>query len=233
MIHLGGDEVFTSCYNENPKILDYMKQNNISDYQELVSFHIARVRDMLKKTNSTKTAVYWTNHDTFYQKYSETDILVYWGASINTDEIQNMKKTYPNNKVVFAPEDRYYMDCSFGNKYGGNMWCDPFKTFWFIYQFEPSDYINDGTVLGGELPVWSELVTDENIHVKTWIRALSMPDKLWAQKSDLNLLALMQRMNAFADKLEQLGIPTSPITSKWCVVNSHCWDRVKSELGVY
>ena len=133
MIHLGGDEVFTSCYNENPKILDYMKQNNISDYQELVSFHIARVRDMLKKTNSTKTAVYWTNHDTFYEKYAETDILVYWGASINSDEIQNMKKVYPNNKVVFAPEDRYYMDCSFGNKYGGNMWCDPFKTFWFIY----------------------------------------------------------------------------------------------------
>lgn len=45
--------------------------------------------------------------------------------------------------------DAYYLDCGRGNKYGANSWCDPFKTWWYIYQFEPEDHLNDGSVLGG------------------------------------------------------------------------------------
>jgi len=64
---------------------------------------------------------------------------VFWGTS---GEIAEMNATYPNQSFVFATGDYYYMDCGFGNKYGNNAWCDPFKTWWRIYQFEPSDYIN-------------------------------------------------------------------------------------------
>lgn len=145
MIHFGGDEVFTSCFDENPKIKEFMTKHVISDYQDLVSYHIAKVRDMLASVNSKKIGVYWSNPATFYQRYREGDVLVYWGAA---KDIYTMKSKYPNNKFVLSPQDYYYLDGGFGNKYGGNMWCDPYKTWWRIWSFEPSDYIKDESLLG-------------------------------------------------------------------------------------
>lgn len=32
MVFLGGDEVNTNCYNENPNMNNFMKQNNLNNY---------------------------------------------------------------------------------------------------------------------------------------------------------------------------------------------------------
>jgi len=158
MIHLGGDEVLQSCFNENPDLkAKFMKDLNLNTYNELVVYHMNKTRDLLTKVNKSKRALYWSNEDTFYQKYQEGDILVYWGVSAS---ISQLKTIYPNNSYVMAPGDYYYMDCGFGNKYGENAWCDPFKSWWRIYSFEPSAYYNDTSILGSEIATWSELNGD-------------------------------------------------------------------------
>jgi hexosaminidase len=86
-----------------------------------------------------------------------------------------------------APGDYFYMDCGFGNKYGGNSWCDPFKTWWHIYSFEPSNYTDSDLMLGSEIAAWSELNKDDNIHVKTWPRGAAMADKTWGPLVETNL----------------------------------------------
>ena len=130
VIHLGGDEVFTSCFNENPNIINYMNENGIATYSDLISFYLLKVRDMLTNIDSSKQAMYWSNEDTFYMRYKVNDILMYWGSSNN---IGTFKNTYPQNDIVFALADYYYLDCGYGNKYGENTFCDPFKTWWTIY----------------------------------------------------------------------------------------------------
>lgn len=125
-----------------------------------------------------------------------------------------------------APGDYYYMDCGFGNKYGGNAWCDPFKTWWKIYSFEPSDYINDSSVLGSEIAVWSELNGDQNINVKLWPRGAAMADKLWSDNEPIDLVAITLRQNTFATFLNNRGIQTSPITGRWCEkFGDHCFGK--------
>ena len=89
-----------------------------------------------------------------------------------------------------APVDYYYLDCSFGNEYGGNSWCDPYKTWWHIYSFEPSDYMDDPAMLGSEVPVWSEIMNEEALHSKIWPRAAAMADKLWSRKVPLDLVSV-------------------------------------------
>ena len=69
MIHLGGDEVPTNCYYENPKIEEYMQKWNISTYKDLIVSHMAKVRKMLTKINQGKRPIYWSNKSTFYQRY--------------------------------------------------------------------------------------------------------------------------------------------------------------------
>ena len=138
MIHLGGDEVIQSCFDENPALQQFMTDHDLADYDALIVYHMQQARGNLTAVNSDKVALYWSNPDTFYQQYNAGDIVVYWGESQN---ITNMTDIYPTNQYILAPGDIYYMDCGFGNKYGANSWCDPFKTWWDIYSFEPSDYV--------------------------------------------------------------------------------------------
>ncbi len=126
-----------------------------------------------------------------------------------------------------APGDYYYMDCGFGNKYGGNAWCDPFKTWWRIYSFEPSAYFNDTSILGSEIAVWSELNGVENFHIKLWPRGAAMADRLWGNNSTIDLTAIVQRQVQFATYLNNRDIPTSPVTGRWCeAFAEHCFAPV-------
>jgi N-acetyl-beta-hexosaminidase len=51
MLHLGGDEIDLTCFDENPKINEYMQKMNISNYSELIVSHMAKVRKMLNNMN--------------------------------------------------------------------------------------------------------------------------------------------------------------------------------------
>lgn len=229
MVHLGGDEVLQSCFNENPNLQQFMKDNNLKDYDELVVFHMVKARYLLYNINREKRALYWSNEDTFYQQYRDGDVLVYWGLS---DNITQLPEIYPNQRYVMAPGDHYYMDCGFGNKYGEKAWCDPFKTWWRIYQFEPSDYINGTQMLGSEIAVWSELNGDQNLHVKMWPRGAAMADKIWSSKVPTDLVAVTQRQVAFAQYLNDRGIGTSSVIGRWCEkFADHCFAPYPTEEG--
>ncbi len=82
-IHLGGDEIEQDCFDENPGIQQYMTKMGIATYSELIVSHISKVRSMLKRINSKKKAIYWSDPSTLYQKYGDGDILMYWGNCDN------------------------------------------------------------------------------------------------------------------------------------------------------
>jgi hexosaminidase len=221
MLHLGGDEIDTECFDENPKIQSYMTKMNIANYSELIVAHIAKVRSMVSKINPKKRAIYWSGNDTFYQRYRENDILMYWGFTSDTNNTDEFFKKYPNQTYVLTPVDYFYLDCSFGNKYGGESWCDPMKTWARIYSFEPSDYNNGGkNILGTAVPVWSEIMSDQSVHQKIWPRAGAMADKLWGNiDTDTNyLVGVAMRQISFAQFITARGIPATHITGRWCEI---------------
>jgi hexosaminidase len=224
-VHMGGDEVDTACYDENPGIQDFMKKHGIANYSELVVSHIARVRQMVSKLKPKGNAIYWSDPGTFYQRYRDGDILMYWGGS---NKIDQLKSTYPNNSYVMAPVDFYYLDCSFGNKYGGKSWCDPMKTFWRIYSYEPSMFFaeDDNRMLGAEVPVWSEIMSAESFEIKVWPRAAAMADRMWGKKNTttVDMIALVQRQVHFANYLTARGVPAGHNTGAWCeAYPEHCF----------
>lgn len=117
-----------------------------------------------------------------------------------------------------------------GNKYGWLTHCEPFKNWWTIYSLEPTDHIpeEDGSVLGGEVSAWSELFTEFNIHAKVWPRAASLAERYWSPKptGKVDLVGLQQRLNALNQVLMQQGIPSSPITGRYCEINvEHCFSE--------
>ena len=150
---------------------------------------------------------------------------MYWGGEKN---IKNLSEMYPNNSYVMAPVDFYYLDCSFGNKYGGESWCDPMKTFWRIYSFEPTMYLPelDERMLGGEVPVWSEIMSADSFESKVWPRAAAMADRFWGDKNTtrVDVVGVMQRQVLFQQHLSSRGIPIGHNTGMWCEMNpEHCF----------
>lgn len=74
-MHLGGDEVIQSCFNEAPGIQDFLKQHNLKNYSELIVYHINKVRSKLSEINDKKSAIYWSDEATFAYTYKPNDIL--------------------------------------------------------------------------------------------------------------------------------------------------------------
>lgn len=75
-------------------------------------------------------------------------------------------------------------------------------------------------MLGAEVPVWSEIMSEQSVHEKIWPRAAAMSDKLWGpldNKKDY-LVGVAQRQIAFGQFLTSLGIPVSHITGRWCEI---------------
>jgi len=62
-----------------------MQRMNIGNYSELINSHMAKVRGMLKRLNPAKRAIYWSNKDTFYQRYQAGDIVMYWDGDASID----------------------------------------------------------------------------------------------------------------------------------------------------
>lgn len=89
--------------------------------------------------------------------------------------------------------DHYYLDCGRGNKYGGDSWCEPFKTWLYVYNFEPEDLTQDGSILGSEVAVWSEMITNSNVHSVIWTRAAALTDRLWSPKVEINPIDVSNR----------------------------------------
>jgi hexosaminidase len=224
-IHLGGDEVRVSCFNHSTTMLQFKTDNNLTTDSEVVAWHMNKTRSIIKEINQNKVAAYWSDDYSLDQIYEDGNLIVYWGKAGN---ISKMIETYPNQQYVLATGDYYYMDCGFGNKYGNKAWCDPFKTFWTIYQLEPSDYLNDTLKMwGSEIATFSELNGDENIHIKTWPRGAAMADKIWGPLVDTDLIKIVERQVMFANYLNNRGIPTSPVTGRYCeAFADHCFEKV-------
>lgn len=127
-----------------------------------------------------------------------------------------------------APSDYYYLDCGRGNMFGGNSWCEPYKTWWTIYQFDPEDYIKDDSVLGGQVAAWSEVISEGVLHATLWPRAAALADKLWGVKQSTDLKAIVMRLNNLAQKLNQMGISAGAVTDGRCELTGECFDRVMS-----
>lgn len=74
-IHLGGDEVFASCWDQVPAIKTFMKAHNIGSYGELVMYWRKEIR---KAFADNRKVGFWKNTADNVTTGPE-DVLHYWG----------------------------------------------------------------------------------------------------------------------------------------------------------
>eukprot|EP00826_Nyctotherus_ovalis_P016978 TRINITY_DN1495_c0_g1_i3.p1 TRINITY_DN1495_c0_g1~~TRINITY_DN1495_c0_g1_i3.p1 ORF type:complete len:582 (-),score=71.05 TRINITY_DN1495_c0_g1_i3:46-1638(-) len=215
-VHLGGDDVKTECWDKIPDIKQFMKEHNLSNYEELITYHFNREHEILKDLNASKKVVRWLSDRKSEVKYSPEAILHYRGLSQN---IPRLKDLYPKNKFIMSPIDFVHTDCGNENAYGGKASCTPFHTWSKMYNFEPTNYnLPQDRVLGGAVCAFSEALNEDSVEAKVWPRAAAFAAALWeprrSGKADLQKLVL--GIVKMSKELKRIGAGTSPITGKFC-----------------
>jgi len=102
---------------------------------------------------------------------------------------------------------------------GGNSWCDPFKTWLHIYNFNPLDANLGDRLLGAEATLWSELINPNSFDWKTWPRSISLAMRLWNVDEKLAMPDLVKQLISVKNTLKGEGIKPGPISDEYCERN--------------
>ena len=175
--HIGGDENEGKDWDSNPKIQEFKKKNNFANNHELQTYFTMQLIPMLKKHN--KTLMGW--EEIMTKNLSKDAIIHSWrGANEGIAAGQSLVNAVRNGyKTVLS--NGYYIDLMLGveNHYLN----DPMPKNITLTAEEKA------RILGGEAPMWSELVTPTTIDSRIWPRTAAIAERLWSnENSQINKL---------------------------------------------
>ena len=192
--HIGGDENEGKDWDSNRKIQEFKKKNNFANNHELQTYFTIQLIPMLKKHN--KTLMGW---EEIMTKNLPKDAIIHsWrgsneGIAAGQSLVNAVKNGY---KTVLS--NGYYIDLMLGveNHYLN----DPMPKNITLTAEEKA------RILGGEAPIWSELVTPTTIDSRIWPRTTAIAERLWSNENITDMASLRKRMNVISLQLEELGI---------------------------
>eukprot|EP01017_Pseudomicrothorax_dubius_P010307 TRINITY_DN13668_c0_g1_i1.p1 TRINITY_DN13668_c0_g1~~TRINITY_DN13668_c0_g1_i1.p1 ORF type:complete len:435 (-),score=87.79 TRINITY_DN13668_c0_g1_i1:123-1427(-) len=214
-VHVAGDEVEFDCWKKRQSIVDWMAEHNVSDFVALSQIYQDKQREVLKSLDAKRTLTYWIEERTDNMTYKDDDVLQTWGTVGN---YSTLVERHPRNKWIISANDHLYLDCGTGNYFGGNSWCEPYKTWWQIYNLNLTSLVNPENILGAEAALWSELVTEDVLDAKLWPRLVALSEATWTPEF-ASKTSVARRLNAFGERLRERGYLVNPITAQWCEMN--------------
>ena len=172
-IHLGMDEVYYRCWESNPNISLWMKENDFNTTKQVEQYFMTRVLTLVSKMKY-KSIVWQDVWDNGVKVFNDS-ILQIWKTSENIGwQSYISKATAEGYKTILSSP--WYLNYI---KYGSD---------WYeFYKVEPHEF--EGTseqkalVIGGEACMWSEFVDGTNSLSRLWPRASAVAERLWSPKN--------------------------------------------------
>lgn len=205
--YLGGNEIDFPCWESNPTINKYMKDNNLKS-NELLAMFFMNVFALLQ--NDTSPIVWQDVFDN--------------GVPLNLDTIVHVWKG--DGKDILQPILRgYQVLCS------SNWYLNKSGTFDDFYKTDLQKMVTHITnkaritklIIGGEACIWGEEVNNGNLITQVWPRTCAVAERLWSDVEDHNFSVIpaevKYRLNQHVCHMIIRGIPIKPLEgNKTCVV---------------
>ncbi|KAJ2617710.1 Glucosamine-6-phosphate isomerase (Glucosamine-6-phosphate deaminase) (GNPDA) (GlcN6P deaminase) [Coemansia sp. RSA 1365] len=225
VFNLGGDEVNRKCWEEDSKVKAYLNKNATATVETLLADFYTNVHGAVKKQK--KVGMSW-EETLFHSEYTppKDTIIQTW-----IDEQSIPKTVAKGYRSIASPSSSYYLDCGHGTwlpNYDGNSWCDPFKTWMHIYNFDAFANVTDSEqrklIIGAEVALWSEQSDTVTLDKYLWPRAAAMAETAWTGKTDADghvrtTKEVTQRMHDHRFRMVGRGIGAEPLQPLWCVRN--------------
>ncbi|WCJ19046.1 beta-hexosaminidase 2 [Euphorbia peplus] len=239
--HGGADEIVPGCWKADPDIQSFLSDNGT--LSELLETYIKSTLPYIVSLN--RTVVYW--EDVLLDENIKVD------ASILPREhtILQTWNNGPNNtklivsagyRAIVSSSEFYYLDCGHGDFVGNNSkydqpptsgtdgdggsWCNPFKTWQAIYNYDITYGLSEDEaklVLGGEVALWSEQADPVVLDKMLWPRTSAMAETLWSGNTDetgkKRYAEATDRLTEWRYRMVSRGIGAEPIQPLWCIRN--------------
>ncbi|AQS87532.1 beta-N-acetylhexosaminidase [Neoasaia chiangmaiensis NBRC 101099] len=217
--HSGGDEVVSKQWTTNPKIAAYMKAHGYADAPALQAAFTAEVEKVL--AHQGKIMMGW---DEVSEAPIPKDVVVEaWRGSKWIGSA-----TRAGHPVVVS--SGYYLDLL--RPAAEHYAVDPFDVqadglspeegakarvkagpmidaFTLDPNEPPLDDAQKKLVLGGEAPLWSEIVSDEMTDARLWPRSIAIAERYWSPESVRDVADMERRLPTIQAELEATGLEAS------------------------
>ncbi|NHN24818.1 family 20 glycosylhydrolase [Flavobacterium jejuense] len=192
--HIGGDENEGKDWDANPVIQKFKQKNNLKTNHELQSYFTLKLVPMLKKHN--KEIMGW--EEIMNDKMPKGTIIHSWkgsneGSPAGESLVNAAKEGF---KTILS--NGFYIDLM---QSVNDHYLSPIIPKETVLSKEEKDRI-----LGGEVTMWSELVTSKNIDSRIWPRTAAIAEVFWSNEKDINLKSMKKRLQFVSNRLEELGI---------------------------
>jgi hexosaminidase len=184
--HIGGDEVEATPWDANPAISAFKKSRGMKDNAALQVYFNRRLVKILKRHG--KRMMGW---DEIINPDLPKDIVVQSWRGRETLAL-TAKQGY--DSILSAP---YYLDKMLPSStyYAG----DPLPADSQLSAAEAAH------ILGGEVCVWGELVSEENIESRAWPYAAAVAERLWSPREVEDATDMYRRLEVVSLRLEEAG----------------------------
>ncbi|KAL5244270.1 hypothetical protein ACI65C_011680 [Semiaphis heraclei] len=191
-LHLGGDEVNSTCWNTNKRIQKFMHLNNIKNDTELKNYYF---KNLFTMTRNLKTVpIVW---EEIFDENIQLDpnvVVQVWKSDYNYSIVSEIMKC--GHPVLFS-------SCWYVNYI-------EFGTDWLnFYRCNPTAVAGDNRLfLGGEACMWGEFADETNLLPTTWPRTCAVAEVLWSH--ELNETEAKNRLEEHVCRMRRRGIPAQP-----------------------
>ncbi len=224
--HSGGDEVDPDEWLKNPKIVAYMKQNGFATPQALQAEFTAQVQKILAAQG--KIMVGW---DEVSEAPIPVDVIVdVWRSS---KFIASASATHHPVIVsagyyldLLQPASQHYLVDPYDPAANGitkaqadvllRKGVNPDLVNAFLKEPAPPPLTDEQKkyILGGEAPLWAELVTDEMLDARYWPRAAAIAERFWSPAFVRDVNDMYRRLAVVNSELQITGLHAQASTGR-------------------
>jgi hexosaminidase len=197
-IHLGGDEVDTSCWEKVPAVAKWLaKQGMTAD--EGYAYFVKRVATIALAQG--RRPVQWSEvFDHFKGALDKRTVVHIWKSVTNVTEVVALG--YDTIVNVGYNAKSWYLD-------NLNVKWDA------VYSNEPCDGVPDDLcashVIGGHGEMWGETVDMSDLEQTVWPRLAAIGERLWSARTLTNATAALPRIEDFRCLLDARGVHAAPV----------------------
>src|SRR5271166_2691055 len=185
--HIGGDENNGKQWRANPQIQEFMQAHNFHTTAELQTYFNQRILKIVQKYG--KKMVGWD--EILTPDLPKETVVQSWRGYKKLD--QSAREGY---NAIWSTD--YYLDHMGPAKY--HYLSDPLPADADLTPEQASH------VVGGEVCMWSEFVSEENIDSRIWPRTAAVAERFWSPRDVNNVADMYRRLDVVSVWLEQPGL---------------------------
>ncbi len=186
--HIGGDEVNGKQWKSERHILDFMREHKLKDNQELHAYFNKRIQAIVTKHGKRMEG---------------------WDEILNPDLPKDIVIQSWRGQKSLAEAARL----GYSGLLSSGYYLDHIEPAAVLYMVDPLEKESasltaeeKARVLGGEVCMWAEYVTAENVDSRIWPRTAAIAERLWSPSEVRDIASMYRRLEVVSQNLDYLGL---------------------------